>query len=139
MNFPSIAYYTIEEADARLVRHTLHLAATGYKNILVRTVDTDLLILLCAYGLYWMNDSSVNVCLFGAGSNTRYYNVREMSESIGREKCGGLPFLYAFSGCDMVSSCYKKWKMSIFAKKWHSMDDASLNKVFQSLSDSPAA
>ena len=137
MDCPSIAYCTIEEADARLVRHTLHLAATGYKNIIVRTVDTDVLILLCAYSPYWLNDSSANVYVcFGIGFNMRYYNVREMSEIVGMEKCSGLPFFYAFSGCDMVSSFYKKGKCQ-FWDKWHSMDDASLNEVFRSLSDSP--
>ena len=35
-----------EEADQRLVRHTLNLMDNGYKNILVRTIDTDVLVLL---------------------------------------------------------------------------------------------
>ena len=35
-----------EEADQRLVRHTLNLIDNGYKNILVRTIDTDVLVLL---------------------------------------------------------------------------------------------
>lgn len=35
-----------EEADQRLVRQTLNLIQNGYKNILVRTIDSDVLVLL---------------------------------------------------------------------------------------------
>ena len=35
-----------EEADQRLVRHTLNLIHNGYKTILVRTIDIDVLVLL---------------------------------------------------------------------------------------------
>ena len=35
-----------EEADQRLVRHTLNLIHNGYKAILVRTIDIDVLVLL---------------------------------------------------------------------------------------------
>ena len=37
---------TQEEADARVIIHLLHAAATGHKKIVIRTVDTDILIIL---------------------------------------------------------------------------------------------
>ena len=46
-----------EEADQRLVRYTLNLINNGYKNILVRTIDTDILVLLISYiGQVELND-----------------------------------------------------------------------------------
>ena len=42
----SVCSCKAEEADQRLVRHTLNLIDNGYKNILVRTIDTDVLVLL---------------------------------------------------------------------------------------------
>ena len=40
---------TAEEADPRLVRHAMHCAEKGFHNIVVRTIDTDLLVLLISY------------------------------------------------------------------------------------------
>ena len=38
-----------EEADQKLVRHALNLLRKGYKSILIRTIDTDVLNLLISY------------------------------------------------------------------------------------------
>ena len=38
-----------EEADQRLVRHTLNLTNNEYKNVLVRKIDTAVLVLLVSY------------------------------------------------------------------------------------------
>ena len=40
---------TVEEADPRLVRHAMHCAEKGFHNIVVRTIDTDVLVLLISY------------------------------------------------------------------------------------------
>ena len=39
----------MEEADARLIRHEINLSKQGYKNILIHTVDSDVLLLSIAY------------------------------------------------------------------------------------------
>ena len=41
--------YEAEKPDQQLVRHTLNLNSNGYKNIFVRTNDTDVLVLLISY------------------------------------------------------------------------------------------
>ena len=43
-----INYCTAEEADPRLSRHAIHQARTGLKNIRIKTVDTDVLIVAIA-------------------------------------------------------------------------------------------
>ena len=44
-----ITHCQSEEADERLIRHTLNCISTQYKKIVVRTVDADVLILLMSY------------------------------------------------------------------------------------------
>ena len=39
----------MEEADARLIRRGINLSKQGYKNILIHTVDSDVLLLSIAY------------------------------------------------------------------------------------------
>ena len=39
----------MEEADARLIRHEINLSKQGYKNVLIHTVDSDVLLLSIAY------------------------------------------------------------------------------------------
>ena len=45
----SVRRYETEKTDQRLVRHTLNLINNRYKNILVCTIDTDVLVLLISY------------------------------------------------------------------------------------------
>jgi len=45
----SIDPCTHEEADTRLILHCQHAAQTGSKNIAIRTVDTDVVVLAVAY------------------------------------------------------------------------------------------
>ena len=51
-----IAYCNVEEADARLIRHEINLSKQGYKNILIHSVDSDVLLLSIAY----VNKMNVN-------------------------------------------------------------------------------
>ena len=45
----SITQCQSKEADQRLIRHTLHCISAQYKKIVLRTVDTDVLILVMSY------------------------------------------------------------------------------------------
>ena len=45
----SITHCQSKEADQRLIRHALHCISAQYKKIVVRTVDTDVLILVMSY------------------------------------------------------------------------------------------
>ena len=96
-----------EEADQRLIRHTLHCVSEKYKKIVVRTVDTDVLALLLSY-VSQVHDSSSNTVIYAhmVNSNQEYYNITAAVDLLGTDTCKALPFLYAFSGCDIVSSCF---------------------------------
>ena len=64
-----------EEADQRLVRHTLNLIHNDYKNILVRTIDTDVLILLISYIAQLEVGGDVNIHAYLINSN-KYYDIK---------------------------------------------------------------
>jgi hypothetical protein len=110
---------THEEADSRIFVHAMHATSQGYHKIMVRTVDTDVLVIavgcwstLKEHGLQelWMD--------FGSGTNRKYLPAHEISTLMGPEKAIVLPVFHAFTGCDTVScfagkgkkTCWETWK-----------------------------
>lgn len=93
MNDTTINNCTAEEADPRL------------KNIMVKTVDTDVLILAIAYcGKLISHSIDTFFVEFGSGSHTKYFNVVELFQFLGELRSTALPFFHSFSGCDTTSS-----------------------------------
>ena len=101
-----------EEADTRIFVHVSSLVLKGHKNIIIATVDTDVVIIaiakfnqLVSIGLHtlWVE--------FGVGKNRKWLPINSYAEHIGLDKCHGLPFWYAFSGCDTVSSFAGRGKL----------------------------
>ena len=92
---------THEEADTRMFVHASHGARHGLQRILIRTVDTDVVVIGISLARkitcenLWM--------AFGSGSALRYLDVTLMAQILGPEKCGALPAFHAFSGGDVTS------------------------------------
>ena len=81
-----------EEADQRLVRHTLNLI-NGYKNIFVRTIETDILVLVISYiGKVELNDIEIYAYLINSG---RCYSIKQIIREFGSDIFLALPFFYA--------------------------------------------
>ena len=91
-----------EEADTRLMVHIKDAMNKGHRQILVRTNDTDVLVLAVAI-VQELGDSELWI-LFGKGANLRYIACHEIAQSIGPQKARALPLFHAFSGCDCVSA-----------------------------------
>ena len=93
-----VAPCTQEEADGRLLLHVADCVAQGLTNILVKTVDTDVVVLSVAFfhhlGLQqlWVE--------MGSGKHLRYIAAHQVAETLGKSKAAALPAFYAFSGCD---------------------------------------
>jgi len=113
----SIDPCTHEEADTRLILHCQHAAQTGSKNIAIRTVDTDVVVLAVAYfqklqiDEFWIH--------FGTGKSSRLIAVHDLSNSLGPDKCKALPVFHCFTGCDTVSSFASKGKKTAW-ETWSS-------------------
>ena len=101
-----------KEADQRLIRHTLHCISDldDYKRIVVRTIDTDVLILLISY-ISQYHELCENIEIYAEMVNSVcQYDIIGIVRAFGKETCDALPFFYAFTGCDTVSSFFSKDK-----------------------------
>ena len=126
-----------EEADQRLVRHTLNLVQNGYKNILVRTIDTDVLVLLISHVRQLVEYDDVQLYAYLINSD-KHYDLRSIIEQLGSDICQALPYFYAFTGCDTVSSFYGKGKCKAYDVWIQSKQKQQLTDVFRQLGEKPA-
>ena len=91
-----------EEADTRILLHKKDAMNAGYKDAIIRTVDTDVVVLAVAYFQDLENIGNLWIA-FGTGQDFRYIPVNEVARSIGPDMANGLPFFHALSGCDTTS------------------------------------
>ena len=105
-----------EEADTRIFIHAKHASVSGMKKILIRTFDTDVVILAIAFARKLEADELW--VAFGVGKNLRYLPIHKIASSLTTQQCEGLPFFHALTGCDTVSyfsgkdkkTAYHTWK-----------------------------
>ena len=98
----SLSYCTHEEADTRMLLHALSSSNEGHKKILIRSSDTDVLVL--AVSLFQKLSLEELWIASGTGKHFKYLPVHEISASLGPVKSKGLLFFHAFTGCDTTSS-----------------------------------
>jgi hypothetical protein len=103
-------YSTHEEADSRMFFHMSLVPSPS--NIVVRTVDTDCLIIALGCKQYY--DEGINIWIeVGTQSKNslRYINVNQLYSVLGIEICAALPAYHAFSGSDYTASFSRKGKV----------------------------
>ena len=101
-----------EEADTSIVLHVIDSLQEGATKILIRTVDTDVIVILIGQ-FHNIIDQYPNAELwvaFGTGENFCYYSINSICETLGRLKSRCLPPFHAFTGCDTTSSFFGKTK-----------------------------
>ena len=64
-----------------------------------------------------------------------YYDINKISFE--EQKCRALPFFYALTGCDVVSSFYNHGKCKFWDRWFESEEEEDLTKVFINLSEKP--
>lgn len=131
-----------EEADTRIVVHLYHSLETCDK-ILVRTVDTDVVVILIGkfVDLYEINSAADIWVAFGMGRYFRFLSINAMAASLGTARSRSLPFFHALTGCDTTSNFHGKGKRSAW-QAWDLCADTStpameylVNKPFHQLSE----
>ena len=85
-----------EEADSRIMLHIADAAERGFSKILVRNVDTDVVVLAVAT-VQELGMSEICIA-FGTGKYFRYVPAHEISASLGPRKSLALPVFHAFTG-----------------------------------------
>ena len=96
-----------EEADTRLIFHANHAAISGHKNVVIVADDTDVMIIGVAHA------SEISGTVFqkrGNQNRTRLINLTQLANVLGPEATALLG-IYAFTGCDSVSSFAGKGKL----------------------------
>ena len=102
--------------DTRILLHVKDAMISGYKDTIIRTVDTDVVVLAVAYFQDLENIGNL-WSAFGTGKDFRYIRVpvHELARSIGPDMANGLPFFHSLSGCDTTSQFANHGKKSAWA------------------------
>ncbi len=111
-----------EEADTRLLLHVLDAVQKGSRKLMVRTVDTDVVVL----GISKFHQISPDELwmAFGTKSNYCYLPIHEIVGSMDPKICTTLPVFHAFTGCDTVSAFGGRGKKTAW-KVWQVFPDVT--------------
>jgi hypothetical protein len=124
-----------EEADTRMILHVASATAAGFSKILIRTVDTDVVVLAIACFHRLSVPVSELWVAFGAGKHLRYLPIHLLATLLGSDRSCALPFFHAFTGCDTVSCFTGRGKKTAW-ETWNSFPE--ITTAFVKLSSEPA-
>ena len=91
-----------EEADSRMLLHVSHAANHGHHKILIKTVDTAVVVLAVSVAQGLLPEDELWLA-FGTGKSFRYLAAHEITAGLGPEKAQALPLFHALIGCDTAS------------------------------------
>ncbi|WAR30058.1 LOW QUALITY PROTEIN: hypothetical protein MAR_003626 [Mya arenaria] len=101
-----------EEADYRMLLHTMHAFNEGHKHVLIHATDTDVVVLAVALiDLFTASDCCLWIA-FGHAKNFRYISAHSISKRLGPDASWGLLLLHAISG-HCVNIC-RDWQKDSF-------------------------
>jgi hypothetical protein len=99
------------EADTRLLLHAKHAADNGSSEVVIRSQDTDVLLLACHHQRHIPASLKVKS---GTKLRPRLYDVQSITQQLGPEMCAALPGLHGFTGCDSTSAFSGKGKKKAY-------------------------
>ena len=108
-----------EEADTRIVIHVLHALQSGCTSVLIRTVDTDVVVILVGkFDRLIAERSDADIWIaFGMGEHFHFISVNRVCVSLGETRARCLPVFHTLSGCDTTSVFVGKGKQSAWQDK----------------------
>ncbi len=114
-----------EEADTRMILHVADAIHEGYMKILLRKVDTDVVVLAVAAAAKLSTVSDLELWVaFGTGEHFRCIHVHEIVACLGPERSEALPLFHAYTGCDTVSAFGGRGKQTSW-DVWKGYDDVT--------------
>ena len=102
----------------KITRHALHCIRYFFTEI--KSIETDALILLLAYIATKLvsNIDSFNLYFKPITLNPTWYNIFLLKQHLTIDVCKALPYFYAFTQCDTVSSLNEKDKCTFYQKQF---------------------
>ena len=105
-----------EEFDTRVFLHAANAAEQGYKRLLIRANDTDVVVL--ALALFDEIAAEKLWVAFGRMQTLRFLSIHDISKKMPAIKRRAQPAFHALSGCDTISflagvgkkTFYEKWR-----------------------------
>ena len=94
----SLAPCSHEEIDTRMLLHVQDALQQGHKKILLRTVDTDVLLAVAFLQQVTEGEHLDLWIAFGTANNFRYIAAHEIATKLGQEVSKALPVFHAFTG-----------------------------------------
>ena len=118
------------EADTKIIVHVKHCLLSGFRNILVKTVDTDAVTLLLAH--LFLRDSPYEIEVdFTFGKDRRFYKIKDICSRITPKQQLVLLLFFTFTGCDITSS-FLDISKSAWWNVWY--QNAYITETFTKLS-----
>ena len=101
-----------EEADTRVVVHVVNALKSGNSTCLVRTVDTDIVVILIGMFFHFIQlNSAVNIWVaFGTGKIFAYWHINTIYQNLGKEKSLALPFFIVLLAVTQPLAFFRKGK-----------------------------
>lgn len=100
-----------EEADTKIIHHVCKLDTYEKTNVLLKTSDTDVLIIMLG-NMDHLESDDLNIFMeYGTGNSKRYIHVTKLYMELGPNLCTSLPGFHALTGCDYNPSFFKKGKI----------------------------
>ena len=95
LQHPNLSPCSHEEADTRIILHLAYAAMSGYDPIMIRTVDTDVVVLAITY--YHALSASEIWVAFGTGKHFRCIGAHCVANALSPEKASILSLFHAFT------------------------------------------
>ncbi|KAH9640140.1 hypothetical protein HF086_002800 [Spodoptera exigua] len=100
-----------EEADTKIIHHVCKLDTYRKTNVLLKSSDTDVLIIMLG-NMDHLQSDDLNIFMeYGTGNSKRYINVTKLYMELGPSLCASLPGFHALTGCDYNPSFFQKGKI----------------------------
>ena len=109
---------SLEEADNRLLLHVKEAVMKGRANVIVRTVDSDIIVILLGFmdKFLEINPGTSIVVDYGV-TNRRLININDSYRNLSDSISQAVMVFHALSGCDSRASFFKKNKKHMY-KCW---------------------
>eukprot|EP00745_Piridium_sociabile_P029611 TRINITY_DN48831_c1_g1_i5.p1 TRINITY_DN48831_c1_g1~~TRINITY_DN48831_c1_g1_i5.p1 ORF type:complete len:333 (-),score=65.80 TRINITY_DN48831_c1_g1_i5:455-1453(-) len=121
----AVAPCTHEEADTRMFLHVAAAASAGHRRVIVRTTDSDVVVLGVSTFVALGQKIDELWIAFGMRRRYRYIPVHVIARELGPSKAMALPAFHALTGCDTTSAFFGKGKKTAWSV-WQSLPELTL-------------